>query len=285
MESIKISSYGKINLALDVINKRNDGYHNISTVMQEISLKDDLTIIDNENKKLVITSNNEEMPLDERNLVYKVWEELKKISGLDKGAHVHIYKRIPVAAGLAGGSSNAAAMLKGLNSLWKLDYPVEKLEEIGKTIGADIPFCLRGGTLLATGIGDQFKPIPSFQDVYVLLVNPNIPMDTKYVYGKLDLRDRKDFNMDLILQEMGKRDILGVAQNLYNLLEVIVTKEVEEIEEIKGELTKNKALGSLMSGSGTTVFGLFKNETDLNFSYEKMKEKYPNYRIIKTKTR
>lgn len=285
MNEIKISSYGKINLALDVIDKREDGYHNISTVMQEISLKDDLTIRDNRDKELVIVSNNGEIPLGEENLVYKAWEELKKTSGVNKGAYVNINKRIPVAAGLAGGSSNAAAMLKGLNVLWGLNYSLEELEAIGGTIGADIPFCLRGGTLLATGIGNVFEEIGSFSDIHVLLINPNIPMDTKYVYEKLDLENRKKFNMDLTLREIKGGDLLGVSKNLYNILEDVVTKEVKEIEEIKQELIKNKSLASLMSGSGTTVFGLFENEEDLNYSYEKLSEKYPNYTIIRTKTR
>lgn len=285
MNEIKISSYGKINLALDVKNKREDGYHNIRTIMQEISLKDDLTIIDNDSENLTIESNNREIPLGEENLVYKAWEELKKVSGVNKGAHVHIYKRIPVAAGLAGGSSNAAAMLKGLNELWELNYSLEKLEDIGKIIGADIPFCLRGGTLLGSGIGNLFEEIGSFEDVHVLLINPNIPMDTKYVYEKLELENGKNFNMDLILQGVRKKDLLGVSKNLYNALEDVVTGEVKEIEEIKRELIKNKSLAALMSGSGTTVFGLFKNEEDLNYSYKKLSEKYPEYKIIKTKTR
>lgn len=285
MREIVLDSYGKINLALDVINKRKDGYHNIETVMQEISLRDTLTIRCSKDNNIVIKSDDKNIPLDKENLVYQAWELMKEESKIDKGVSVLIEKRIPVAAGLAGGSANAASMLKGINELWNLNYSISKLEKIGKKIGADVPFCLRGGTLLAKGIGDEFKSLKSFKDRQLLLINPKIPMDTKKVYESLSLGNKDDFQIDKIIEKINLDDTVGVSKNLYNRLEKIVIGEVDIVAKLKNDLIQNKALGSLMSGSGTTVFGIFDNKEDRDYAYDKLIEKYPNYIIIKTETK
>lgn len=285
MGKIVVDSYAKINLALDVINKRKDGYHNICTVMQEISLKDRLEIGDCPDKDITIKSNNCDIPLDEDNLVHQAWELMKEKSGLDRGVKVLIDKKIPVAAGLAGGSSNAAAMLIGLNHLWNLNYTTGQLEMIGAKIGADVPFCLRGGTLLASGIGNIFEEIKSFAGRHILLINPGIPMDTRKVYESLSLNGKSDFQIGDIVEAINLGKTIDVSKKLYNKLEEVVLKEEHILKEIKMNLIENKALGSLMSGSGTTIFGIFESEEDLNYSYDRLREKYPNYIIIKTKTR
>ena len=152
MKTITLESYGKVNLGLDVLYKRRDNYHELRTIMQEISLKDTVTIKEIKDG-IIIESNNKDVPLDHRNLVYKAWEGIKKKSGLNNGVHIKIHKKIPGAAGLAGGSTNAAAVLRGLNQLWDLNFSQEELRIMGKELGADVPYCISGGTALAEGIG------------------------------------------------------------------------------------------------------------------------------------
>ncbi len=185
MEELIIESYGKVNLALDILYKRDDGYHEINSIMQRINLKDKLTFTEIE-KGVIIESNNPEVPTDSTNLVYKAWEILKDITGIDKGIHVNIEKNIPIAAGLAGGSSNGAATLQALNQMWNLKLSDIELMEIGKNLGADIPFCIMGGTALAQGIGEKLKSLNPFSKKHLLLCNPGIKVSTEYAYSKIN---------------------------------------------------------------------------------------------------
>lgn len=273
MKKIVTYAHGKINLSLDIRSKREDGYHEIDSVMQEIDLKDRLTF-KKRDKDIVIESNSPHIPLDFHNLVYKVWEKMKLYTGIDKGIHVNIEKTIPVSAGLAGGSSNAAATFKALNELWELDLSKEELMALAKDIGADIPFCIMGGTAYAKGIGEVLTPLKSFRDINVLICNPGFEVSTQYAYSQIDLSDKK-IDTKRIIEYVEKRDIVGVSRDMKNKMERAIIKRYPVIESIKKEMIENGALGSLMSGSGPTVFGIFEDEGKMQFAKQRLLTRYP----------
>jgi len=282
MEKIILESHGKINLSLDVLYKREDGYHELNTIMQEIELKD--TIILREiNKGIEIQCNNKELPLDETNLVFKAWEKIVDKVGENRGIHITLDKQIPIAAGLGGGSSNAAAVLKGLNELWDLKLSQEELMDIGVEIGADVPFCIMGGTAHARGIGEKLTKLKPFSGKMLLLANPGIFVSTEKVYNNLDLNCGENINIEEIISFMEKGNLLKLGQNMANTMEKTVINKHPIIDEIKKEMLKHGALGSLMSGSGPTVFGLFDQEEKLHKCKEELEKKIPL--VIATKTK
>lgn len=281
MEQLILESYGKINLGLDVLYKRADGYHELNTVMQQISLKDKL-IFKEIDRGIKVESRGLKIPLDSTNLVYRAWEYLKELSGIDKGIHITIEKNIPVAAGLAGGSSNGAATLKALNQLWNLNLSLEELMKIGVKLGADIPFCLLGGTALAEGIGDILTPLKSFNDVYILLGNPGIGVSTEYAYSKLELKEKKIIDISKLIFCMDKKDLKCVGNSLENIMEKTIIEENPIIKRIKDNMLDNGALGTLMSGSGPTVFGLFEDEQSIKYAKQKLLEIIDKVYICKT---
>jgi 4-diphosphocytidyl-2-C-methyl-D-erythritol kinase len=283
MKEIVIESYGKINLGLDVLYKREDGYHEINTIMQQISLRDTLTIRDIE-EDIVLGSNDDNLPLDSTNLVYKAWKALQEKTGINKGIEINIHKRIPIAAGLAGGSSNAAAVLKGLNELWKLNLRVEELMELGVKIGADVPYCIMGGTALAEGIGEKLTKLKSFGGKLVLLANPGIEVSSASVYNNLKLKNNPQLDIKKMLSSLENNDLKSVADNMINVMEEVVIEEHPIIFEIKNEMKKSGALGALMSGSGSTVFGLFDDLDKLNYSMNKLKEKLTTGTVLAVQT-
>ena len=203
MKKIIKYAHGKINFSLDILSKREDGYHEIESIMQEILLKDKLSF-ENREKNLIIESNSTHIPLDTHNLVHKVWEKMNLYTGEPRGAYVYIEKNIPVSAGLAGGSSNAAASFKALNELWDLNLSQEKLMDLGKDIGADVPFCILGGTALARGIGEELTPLKAFSDVDILVCNPGFEISTEYAYRQLDLNTRR-IDTEKILKKRSAR--------------------------------------------------------------------------------
>ncbi len=282
MCQIILECNGKINLGLDVINKRKDGYHNIKTIMQEIELQDIVTM-EKIDDGFIIESNKEEVPLNEENIAYKVWYIMKEKFKLQGGLRIYIEKNIPVAAGLAGGSTNGAGVLKGINKLWNLGLSHDELRLIASKLGADIPFCLTGGTVLAEGIGDRFTKVLKFSNVDILLVNPNFGVSTEVVYKGLSEYNTEDKMKDLV-ENIDSNNLELLRGKLYNKLEENVLVEYPEIEKIKEEMKKYGAVESLMSGSGPTVFGIFENPEKLDFAYGKFKEKFNEYMVIKTKT-
>lgn len=283
MKEITLKSYGKINLGLDVLYKREDGYHEINTIMQQIDLCD--TLIIKENKEgLVLKSNSKDLPLDSTNLIYIAWKKIQEKTGINKGIEVILDKKIPIAAGLAGGSSNAAAILKGLNELWDLGFDEKDLREIGVEIGADVPFCIMGGTALAKGIGEELTRLKPFKDKDLLLVNPGIQISTAEVYKSLNLKEKRRVNMEEIIQSIEKDDLNSLTKSIVNVMEEVVIRKNPIISEIKEDLIEYGALGSLMSGSGPTVFGLFDDKEKLNFCKEKLKNKYTKGSIFSGKT-
>ncbi|MBV1820298.1 4-(cytidine 5'-diphospho)-2-C-methyl-D-erythritol kinase [Anaerosalibacter bizertensis] len=282
MEELIIEAYGKVNLALDVIRKRNDGYHDINTIMQQIDLKDIVTIKDRE-KGIKIECDNPEVPVDSSNLVYTAWEKMKEKAKIDRGVHIIIEKNIPVASGLAGGSTDAAAVLKGLNKLWKLNFSTKELMDIGISIGADVPYCIMGGTALAEGIGEKLKILKSFSNKLILLANPGVSVSTAHVYNSLRLNKiEKSLDMDMLVQAVENDDIYTLAKNMGNVLEQVTVEEFSQIKTIKEDMIRYGALGSLMSGSGPTVFGLFDDEKKLVKCKEYLEKKVAKVIITKT---
>lgn len=283
MDELIIESYGKINLGLDILYKRKDGYHELKTIMQQISLKDIITIKEIE-EGIVIESNSSQIPLDSTNLVYKVWDKLRGLAINPKGIHIMIHKEIPVAAGLAGGSTNAASVLKGLNKFWNLGLSEEDLRIIGKDLGADIPYCIMGGTALAEGIGEKLTKLNDFSGKHILLINPGIGISTEDVYSKLNLENVKRMDIEKIIESIENDDLESLAKNMTNGMEKVVIDENPIIGEIKEDILGCGALGALMSGSGPTVFGLFDDETKLDLCKKKLSKKYSKGLIIKAHT-
>lgn len=283
MKEIIIESHGKINLGLDVLYKREDGYHEINTIMQEIDLRDTLTIRDRK-EDIVLKCNHKDLPLDSTNLVYKAWKKIQEKTGINRGIEVDIHKRIPIAAGLAGGSSNAAKTLIGINKLWGLGLNEEELRNIGVEIGADVPFCIMGGTALATGIGEKLERLKGFVGKDLLIINPGMSISTAEVYNSLKLTNKPRVDINKIISSIENNDLKSLGENMVNVMEEVVVDKYPIIREIKEDMVSYGALASLMSGSGPTVFGFFDDMEKLQFSKEKLKDKYTKGTVLLAKT-
>lgn len=264
MNSITLKSRAKINLSIDVLGKRQDGYHLVEMIMQTIDLYDLIEINEKDNDQITIKSTSDEIPLDCNNLVYKAANLIKKTFNINKGVEIHIKKNIPVAAGMAGGSSNAAAVLIGLNKLWNLNLSNQQLEKIGLKLGADVPFCINGGAVLASGIGEELTPIKGLtKDVCILVCKPDLFVSTKEVYECIDSKDiDKRPNNKFLIECLKNEDTRQLAENMFNVLEGVTMDKHPVIQQIKDIMTNNRALGAMMSGSGPTVFGLYENRED-----------------------
>ena len=261
MQEIRVRAHAKINLYLDVVGKREDGYHNLETIFHSVELHDDVIIRKQAAKGITVSSEHPGVPRDSRNLAYRAANLLSDSIGGIGGIAIDIHKRIPVAAGLAGGSANAAAVLYGVNELFELDLTQETLRQLGGQLGADIPFCLHGGAALGLGIGDQLTRLPTLSDVPLLLLNPGIEISTATVFKKLNFslttREKRSI---IITSCLEKGDVAGIGKNLNNLLEVPVFSEYPEIAALKAELsTQTGFCGALMSGSGATVFAVMQS--------------------------
>lgn len=265
MNSITLKSRAKINLSIDVLGKRQDGYHLVEMIMQTIDLYDLIEINEKDNDQITIKSTSDEIPLDCNNLVYKAANLIKKTFNINKGVEIHIKKNIPVAAGMAGGSSNAAAVLVGLNKLWNLNLSNQQLEKIGLKLGADVPFCINGGAVLASGIGEELTPIKGLtKDVCILVCKPDLFVSTKEVYECIDSKDiDKRPNNKFLIECLKNEDTRQLAENMFNVLEGVTMDKHPVIQQIKDIMTNNRALGAMMSGSGPTVFGLYENREDV----------------------
>ena len=264
MNSITLKSRAKNNLSIDVLGKRQDGYHLVEMIMQTIDLYDLIEINEKDNDQITIKSTSDEIPLDCNNLVYKAANLIKKTFNINKGVEIHIKKNIPVAAGMAGGSSNAAAVLVGLNKLWNLNLSNQQLEKIGLKLGADVPFCINGGAVLASGIGEELTPIKGLtKDVCILVCKPDLFVSTKEVYECIDSKDiDKRPNNKFLIECLKNEETRQLAENMFNVLEGVTMDKHPVIQQIKDIMTNNRALGAMMSGSGPTVFGLYENRED-----------------------
>lgn len=260
MHQIRCKAYAKINLTLDVTGKRADGYHDLKTVMHTVSLCDDIHIIKTD-KEIRLKTNLGFLPCDRRNIAYRAAEVFLQKTGISCGFNININKRIPVAAGLAGGSADCAAVLRALNAMHGNPLSVYELKELAGNLGSDIPFCIEGGCALAEGRGELLTRLPSLPKTFFVLVKPNIYVPTPWVYKNLHL-DKITEHPDTAgcIQALKDGDIRGVAVRMYNVLESVTAEKYAVINKIKTKLINLGALGSIMSGSGSTVFGMFDSE-------------------------
>ncbi|PAK48791.1 4-(cytidine 5'-diphospho)-2-C-methyl-D-erythritol kinase [Paenibacillus sp. 7541] len=252
----------KINLMLDVLHKRPDGFHEVEMVMTMIDLADRLEMSEQPRDTIIITSQAGYIPLDEKNLAFQAARLIKERYDVRKGVHIHLDKKIPVAAGLAGGSSDAAATLRGLNRLWGLHIPEEELLTLGAELGSDVPFCVQGGTALATGRGEKLTPIPSPPQCWVIVAKPPINVSTAEVYGKLRADNVQHHpSAEAMIAALEQGSFRDMCASLGNVLEEVTLKMHPEVQQLKEGMLKLGADGALMSGSGPTVFGLVAKES------------------------
>lgn len=273
MEQLYLKAYGKINLALDVLRKREDGYHDVRMVMQTVGIFDGVEITRTNTGKIEIETNLFYLPTDENNIVYKAAKMLFDEFGITAGVKIVLKKFIPVSAGMAGGSTDAAAVMFGINRLFNLRLSMEQLMERGVKIGADVPYCLMRGTALSEGIGEKLTRLPDMIKCPVLIAKPPISVSTKFVYENLNLENVTVHpDIDGMIEALERRDLDGVALRLGNVLETVTAKEYPVIEELKKIMMEENAINSIMSGSGPTVFGLFRTEEDAYSAKERIKE-------------
>lgn len=258
MDKIKQNAYAKINLGLDVVRRLENGYHEVSMIMQTVSLCDKITICKNSGHGIEVFTNKAELPGDENNLVYKAAALLCDEFKIEDAIMIELEKNIPIAAGLAGGSSDAAAVFRGMNELFSLKLSIEDMQNRAVKLGADIPYCITGGTYLSEGIGEKLSQIKSFDDYYVLLAKPDISVSTKWVYENLNLSSiNKHPSIAEIKTAIENGNLNGMCEKLENILESVTVTKYPVIDEIKAVMKSEGALSSLMSGSGPTVFGIF----------------------------
>ncbi len=253
----QIKAYGKINLGLDVVGKLPDGYHEVKMVMQTVGIYDELTFERTESG-IEITTDSPELPADENNLIYKAAKLMKDRYHIREGIRIHLQKNIPIAAGMAGGSTDAAATMKGINRMFGLDISLLELMKTGVDIGADVPYCVIGGTALAEGIGEKLTPLELAPECYVLVAKPDISVSTKYVYEHLDMeRIEEHPDIDGMVEAIGRGSLQGILDRMGNVLETVTIPAYPVIHELKQRMKELGAVNSLMSGSGPTVFGIF----------------------------
>lgn len=263
MTKIYEKAPAKINLLLDVLRKREDGFHEVEMIMTMVDLADRLEMEELPRDQIVLSSQVGFIPLDEKNLAFQAAKLVKERYGVKQGVYIHLDKQIPVAAGLAGGSSDAAATLRGLNRLWGLNLGGEELERLGAELGSDVPFCIRGGTALATGRGEKLQPIQSPPQCWVILAKPPINVSTADVYGKLranELKPHQHPSLKNMLDAIANESFPDVCASLGNVLETVTLDRYPEVKQIKECMERLGADGVLMSGSGPTVFGLVSKE-------------------------
>ena len=272
---ISLKALAKINLGLDVVRRREDGYHEVRMIMQTIQLYDRLDIKRTQEPGIQIQTNLSFLPVNENNLIYKAAKLLMDEFSITDGVSVKLDKRIPVAAGMAGGSTDAAAMLIGVNRLFSLGLTKRELMERGVQIGADVPYCIMRGTALAEGIGEALSPLPPMVKCPVLIAKPSISVSTKFVYQNLKLDDTTIHpDIDRLIDDIKAKNLHDIAAHMGNVLETVTIPNYPVIDEIKKHMLSNGAVGAMMSGSGPTVFGLFDNEDTAKKAYKAMRSSH-----------
>lgn len=273
MEKIVCKAMAKVNLGLDVLRRRQDGYHEVRMIMQSVDLYDVLTFEKTEAAGIVIRTNKKNIPTDQRNLIYKAADLLMQKYSITDGLCVTLEKRIPMAAGMAGGSTDAAAVFVAMNELFSLHMTQESMCELAVTIGADVPYCIVGGTVLAEGIGEKLTKLADAPACTLLIAKPSVGVSTKYVYENLHadkLRQHPD--VDGMLTAIYEDDLDGVAKRLGNVLETVTVKDYPVIEKLKSWMIEHGAVNALMSGSGPTVFGIYKEAQEAQRACEQLRK-------------
>lgn len=258
MDKIKLKALGKINLGLDVLGRRPNGYHDVRMVMQTVYLYDQILLEKTDKEGISLETNLFYLPVNENNLAYRAAKMLIDEFAIKEGVHISLEKHIPVAAGMAGGSSNAAAVLYGMNRLFQLGLTDQELMDRGVQLGADVPYCIMRGTVLAEGIGEKLTPLPAMPKCHVLLAKPHISVSTQKVYEKLDAQEVTEHpDIDGILLGLQTGDLEKITSSMGNVLENVTITEYPQIERIKDVMKEEGALNAMMSGSGPTVFGIY----------------------------
>lgn len=270
---MKLRAYAKINLGLDVLRRREDGYHDVKMIMQTIQMYDMLEMEKSEQPGIHLTTNLSYIPVNENNLVYKAVKLLMNQYRIEEGITISLNKFIPVAAGMAGGSSDAAAALVGVNRMFQLGLTRQQLMKLGVKIGADVPYCVMRGTALAEGIGEKLTALPPMPQCYVLIGKPGISVSTKFVYTNLNLGpDTHHPDINGMIQALQDGDLYGITDRMENVLESVTIPAYPVIETIKNHMKAHGAVNAMMSGSGPTVFGIFDDKEKAEYACEKLKE-------------
>lgn len=272
----------KINLGLEILKKRPDGYHDLKTIFCQVSLYDTIIIDELTENKIQIDCDYPGVPIDEKNTIYKAAFFLKEKSGVKKGVVINIEKKIPIEAGLGGGSSDAAAALLGLNRLWKLNLDLDELISIGLKIGADVPYPVVGGTKFATGVGEVFENLPSAAGMNLVICVPDFGVSTKWAFEHVDYKMMGKGKINALIKAIKKRDKEAIATNLHNDLEYWVFKRCPIIAEIKERLLGYGALGAVMTGTGSGVFGIYRNRERAKEIYKRLKKDFKKTFLVKT---
>ena len=285
MESIRLKARAKINLGLDVIGRRENGYHDVRMVMQTVGLYDRIIMTRIPEEEIRIKTNIGFLPVNENNLVYKAIMLMKNKYKLDGGIEVDLNKFIPVAAGMAGGSSDAASALFGMNRLYELNLPIGELMNLGVEIGADVPYCIMRGTALAEGIGEKLTRLPDMPFCHILIAKPPVNVSTKLVYEKLDNTDVKLHpDIDGIIEAIKLKDVALVASRMGNVLESVTVPLYPVIDSIKRDMIEHGAINAMMSGSGPTVFGIFPDEQSMIACQQFLRQKGEARQVYTTET-
>lgn len=272
-DSLELKALAKVNLGLDVLGVRENGYHDVRMVMQTIYLYDKVTIQKTEEAGIRLKTNLDFLPVDEKNIAYKAAKLLIDEFEIKEGVEITLEKRIPVAAGMAGGSSNAAAVLVGMNRLFELGLGQKQLMERGVHLGADVPYCIMRGTVLAEGIGEILTPLAPLPKCYFVVAKPPISVSTKTVYEKLDSHEIEEHpDIDTVIEGLQEGNLKKVAENMGNVLERVTIQDYPVIEEIKNVMKQSGALNAMMSGSGPTVFGIYEDKKLANETKQRIKK-------------
>lgn len=260
---IREKAYAKINLGLDVLRRRPDGYHEVKMIMQTVDICDDLTFEKRGEPGIGFRIEGSDLPADENNLVYRAAALLMEKRQIREGVSITLQKKIPIAAGMAGGSADAAATLRGVNALFGMGYSAEELKEIGVTLGADIPYCIQGGTMLSEGIGEILTPLSEPPACHLVIAKPDIDVSTAFVYGHLQA-DKLTFHPDIdgMAAALAAGELRGITDRMGNVLETVTVKEYPVIDKLKRMMCELGAENALMSGSGPTVFGIYREKEE-----------------------
>lgn len=272
MNEYQIKAYAKVNLGLDVVRRLPNGYHQVKMVMQSVDLCDEL-LLEKTESGIFLTTDSDVLPMDENNLIYKAARLMRETYGLKEGIRIHLHKRIPIAAGMAGGSTDAAAAMKGISRLFGLHVPVSRLMELGVAIGADVPYCILGGTALAEGIGEKLTPLTPMPDCFIVGAKPGISVSTKYVYEHLDAEGiGRHPDIDGMVEAIRGGKLSGILERMENVLETVTIPAWPVVGIIKDRMSGLGAEKALMSGSGPTVFGIFTEKEKAETACEQIRK-------------
>ncbi len=270
---MKQKAYAKVNIGLDVLRRRPDGYHELKMIMQTVDICDELTFEREREPGIQLRIDGADLPADERNLAYRAAALLMEEKHIREGVSITLKKRIPIAAGMAGGSADAAAVMRGLNALFAMGYSTKSLQKLGVKLGADIPYCISGGTMLSEGIGEVLTPLPAPPDCHLVVAKPDVDVSTAFVYRNLRA-DSLPFHPDIdgMAKALAAGDLKGITDRMGNVLETVTVREYPVIDRIKKRMCGLGAENALMSGSGPTVFGIYKERETAENTAEVLKE-------------